>query len=443
MKIAILGYGVEGKAIENYFKTHPYDDPSKNLHVEPTGLELTVFDKFDADNLPDLSSFDVVFRSPSVRPPVQPDAFELLKNPSLIPEKPVWTSSTRYFYNLVDRNHIIGITGTKGKGTTCSITTALLKNLGYRVHLVGNIGTPAITALDNIIAEPDTDYFVVYEMSSFQLWDLEKSPHVAAVLRISPDHLDVHRDFNDYVNAKSNIARHQVPGDYCIYYVNNADSVKTAEYSDGDLIPYPLVENREKLDKLLDNLQIPGAHNRENAEAALEVVAAALKMTLDQLINAHHNQLTQALHDFKALPHRIQFVRELNQVSYYDDNYSSALPATEVAIKTFADRPVVLIAGGKDRHLDLTNHKKIFFESPNVKKVILIGELKQQLAEGVRPEKYDFADSLAEAVEKARFEAEKFDSAVVLMSPGAASFDMFENFGDRGDKFQAIVRELK
>ena len=91
----------------------------------------------------------------------------------------------------------------------------------------------------------------------------------------------------------------------------------------------------------------------------------------------------------------------------------------------------------------LTNHKKIFFESPNVKKVILIGELKQQLAEGVRPEKYDFADSLAEAVEKARFEAEKFDSAVVLMSPGAASFDMFENFGDRGDKFQAIVRELK
>ena len=443
MKIAILGYGVEGKAVEKYFQSHPFIDSEQNLNVSPDELELTVFDKFTADKLPDLSDFDIVFRSPSVRPPVRPDAFELLKNPNLIPAKPLWTSSTRYFYDHVDRQHIIGITGTKGKGTTCSIATAILKNLGYRVHLVGNIGTPAIETLDSIAAEPDEKYFIVYEMSSFQLWDLEKSPHVAAILRISPDHLDIHRGFNDYAQAKSNIARHQAPGDYCIYYANNADSVKIAEASDGELISYPLAENRVWLDQLLDNLQIPGTHNRENAEAALEVVAAALRLSLEQLVDTYHDQLTQTLRDFKALPHRIQFIRELNHVKYYDDNYSSALPATEVAIKTFSDQPVILIAGGKDRHLNLDGHKKAFFASPNVKKVILIGELKQQLANGISPEKYEFADTLPEAVNKARFEAERFDTTIVLMSPGAASFDMFQNFGDRGDQFQAIVQELQ
>ncbi len=443
MKIAILGFGVEGKSVEKYFKSHPYIDPEKNLHIEPNDLILTVFDHFPADQMPDLSEFDVVFRSPSVRPPVKPDAFELLKNPSLVPAKPIWTSSTKYFFNLVDRRHVIGITGTKGKGTTCSIVSALLKSLGRRTFLIGNIGTPAVEILDEIATQPDDNYSIVYEMSSFQLWDLEKSPHISAVLRISPDHLDVHRGFNDYLNAKSNIARHQTPGDYCVYYVNNSDSVKTAEVSSGELIPYPLVEHREKLDELLNQLQIPGEHNRENAEAALEIVAATLSMTLEQLLERHFDQLARALQNFKALPHRIQFIRELNHVKYYDDNYSSALPATEVAIRTFANQPVVLIAGGKDRHLDLANHKKAFFESPNVKKVILIGELKSQLANGARPEQYELANTLAEAVEKARFEAEKFDSAVVLMSPGAASFDMFENFGDRGDKFQTIVKELK
>ena len=279
-------------------------------------------------------------------------------------------------------------------------------------------------------------------MSSFQLWDLEKSPHIAGILRISPDHLDVHRGFVDYVAAKSNIARYQNPSDFCIYYGGSADAVKASESSDGELIAYPTIEGREKLDELLDELQIPGKHNRENAEAALSITSIALGLSLDQLLDQHFDILAKTLHNFQGLPHRIQFIRELNHVRYYDDNYSSALPATEVGIKTFADQPVILIAGGKDRHLDLSAHKKVFFESPNVKKAILIGEIKQQLANGVSPDKFEFADTLAEAIEKARFEAEKFDSAVVLMSPGAASFDMFKNFGDRGDQFQALVKEL-
>lgn len=413
MKIAILGYGVEGKSIEKYF----------------TGkADITIFDNFKPADLPDLSAFDLVFRTPSVNP-------NLLKHANL-------SSITDYFFDHVDLNHVIGVTGTKGKGTTCSLTTALLKALGYHTYLVGNIGTPALDILDEVNSQPDDHFFIIYEMSSFQLWTLQKSPHVAVVLRISPDHLDVHKDFAEYVAAKSNITKRQSADDFCIFYSENPDSRRIAECSKGTLIPYPSNHN---LDRLLDNLRIPGAHNRENAEAALNAVAAALKTDLKTLLDNHFDVLAKALHDFEGLPHRIQFIRELNGVKYYDDNYSSALPAAEVAIKAFEDRPVVLIAGGKDRNLNLSNHKKAFFESKNIKKVILIGETKEKLAEGQPQEKYEFATDLKTAVLKAKTTAEGLqakDKPVVLMSPGAASFDMFKNFNDRGDQFQAIVKEL-
>lgn len=441
MKIAILGYGVEGKAAEKYFQSHPYES------VPPSELELTVFDHFSVDDLPDLSGFDLVFRTPSV-------------NPHKIKSSRV-TSITDYFFDHVDLDHIIGVTGTKGKGTTCSLTKALLESLGYRVFLVGNIGEPAINSLDILKSQPDENYFVVYEMSSFQLWSLQKSPHVSAVLRISPDHLDIHDDYEDYLSAKSNITSHQTAKDYCIYYAKNSDSEKVAHESPGTLIPYPT--SNSKLNALLGHLQLPGAHNRENAEAALNLVAAALNLDLGTMIDTYHNQLTTALENFEGLPHRIQFVRELDGVKYYDDNYSSALPASEVAVKAFADHPVILIAGGKDRHLDYSAHQKLFFDSPNVKKVILIGELKEKLAENQDPSKYEFADALEEAVEQARAAAVKcsvepftsqnnsgvkastkpFTAPIVLMSPGCASFDMFKNFGDRGDQFQRIVNDLQ
>ena len=167
MKIAILGYGKEGHSAEAYFTKH--------------GNEVQIFDKFTEEELGkmDFSGFDMVLRSPSVRP------------------REGFSSMTRYFFDNCPAP-IIGVTGTKGKGTTCSMITAILKELGKNVYLVGNIGKPVIDVLDDLKA----DDIVVFEMSSFQLWDLEKSPHVAVVLRIEADHLNVHDGFDDYVNAK-------------------------------------------------------------------------------------------------------------------------------------------------------------------------------------------------------------------------------------------------
>ena len=434
MNIAVLGGGVEGNAVKKYFT-------ERGNHVQ-------IFDNFTDEEIKTfkLEDYDQVFRSPSVHP-----------------LDTSWNSITKYFFENC-KAKIIGVTGTKGKGTTCSIIVSILKEIiknsewtSREVFLVGNIGNPALEELDKITE----DDIVVYEMSSFQLWDLDKSPHVAVVLRVEQDHLDRHYNLEDYHQAKSNITRHQTENDYCIYYNENPNSERIGKLSKGKVSTYP-IERTEKVQAVLNELQIPGEHNVENAEAALLAVASFFNQSLEEFL-ANDNifeSVKTGIRNFKGLPHRIEFVRELNGVRYYDDNFSAAYPATDVAIKTFENDPTILIAGGKDRHLDLTDYKKRLETAKNLKKVILIGEIKKILAENQDPEKFEFAETLEEAVEKARAYAEKIaeDTSsnydlclpvtepahpVVLMSPGAASFDMFKNFKDRGEQFQTLVNNLK
>ena len=208
MKIAILGYGKEGKSSEKYF--------------QKKGDLVEVFDDFDEKKLSemDFSGFDLVLRSPSVHP------------------KNGFSSMTRYFFEHI-KSPVIGVTGTKGKGTTCSLITAILTAMGRKVYLVGNIGNPSLDILDE--AAPDD--VVVYEMSSFQLWDMEKSPEVAVVLRIEADHLNVHDGFSDYVAAKGHIAEFQKPEDVLVYFKNNEWSREIAEKSQAlHKFSYPLDE---------------------------------------------------------------------------------------------------------------------------------------------------------------------------------------------------------
>ena len=420
MKLAILGYGVEGKSVEKYFKTHSYKD------TPASEIEITVFDQFNDAEIKNLGleNFDVVFRSPSVR---------------LHPEiKANWDSITNYFFRNCPAK-IIGVTGTKGKGTTCTMAAALLESIGETVHVVGNIGRPALEELDKI-KENDV---VVYELSSFQLWDLKKSPFISVVLRIEPDHLDVHKDFEDYLNAKSNIVKHQTENDTCIYYLDNSYSVNIGKSGESKKLSYPL-DISEELLEILDNLSVPGAHNREDAEAALLTVYAYENpnLSFNDFLRANLDNFKTAFSGYVSLPHHIEFVRELNGVKYYDDNYSSAFPALDVAISAFGNQPVVLIAGGKDRGLDLSKVKERLASAGDLVKAILIGETKEKLATGMPKNKCILADDLKTAVETAQQIAEE-KSAYVIMSPGAPSFDMFKNFKDRGDKFQKIVKGLK
>ena len=418
MKILVLGYGVEGKSVERYFKND----------------ELDILDHFKKEELlsKDFSGYDLIFRTPSI-PPKFINA----------PQEKI-TSVTKYFFHHCPCP-IIGVTGTKGKGTTCTMTRDLLQALGKKVYLVGNIG---LASLD-VLPELTPNDVVVYELSSFQLWDMDLSPAVSVVLRIEPDHLDVHESFEEYVGAKQNLINFQTAKDFCVYFKDNPETQKLVAPTKATKLEYPYPEPA-----ILDELQVPGAHNREDAEAALLATFAFFKrhdeaLTFEDFLRQNEPALRKALHEFKALPHHIEFVRKLNGVSYFDDSFSTVSPALRACLDSFADTPFVLIAGGKDKGFDLTEVKRLIFDNPNLIKAVLIGETADKLAENEDSEKYvkagtDFtlAIKTAQALAEAKLSQAETKPPVVLLSPCASSFDMFASYKDRGDQFKKIVNEL-
>lgn len=458
MKIALLGYGKEGQATEKYFKAK-YPEAVFDVFEKETPEQL---------RQRDYSSYDIIFRSPSIPPfsldkktgPNESADSESSATPEGVngSNKPLFTSMTKYFFDHCPCP-IIGVTATKGKGTTCSFIKSLLDVEGADAYLVGNIGTPSIEVLDQLT--PDS--IVVYEMSSFQLWDLDKSPHIAVVGQIEPDHLNVHKDYADYLEAKANICRHQTENDFLIYYSPNPDSRRIAEHSvlyqtekivntsreelkkARHIIPYPI-----KLpDEIRKAVKLPGEHNLDNAIAAVAAVACWKNISPDEYIRVSTNTIIRGLSEFKGLPHRLEFLRELNGIKYYDDNFSTGTSSTRVAVNSFPNDKLVMIIGGRDKtgYEDLPEIYEIL-DTKNISKIILIGEMGRELARKYQDERFISADTLEDAVNKAKKTAEESaskiadTSVIVLMSPAAASFDMFESVYDRGDQFQQLINKL-
>lgn len=416
MKIALLGYGKEGKSTEAYFKKH-FED-----------LECDIFENFTYDEIKqnDYSSYDMVFRSPSVPPLHLPNE----------------TSVTKYFFNHCPCP-IIGVTATKGKGTTCSFIKSLLDAMNEDAYLVGNIGVPALDVLDKL--KPTS--VVVYEMSSFQLWDLEKSPHVAVLGQLEPDHLNVHKDYADYLAAKANITKYQTSDDYLIYYLENPETNRIAETSPAQRIFYPFPISKD----IESAITLPGIHNRNNALAAIAAVASYKNISPDEYLRDYKTEIIEGLKSFHGLPHRIEFLRELNGVKYYDDNFATNLSSTKVALDAFRSSNIILILGGRDKtnYEDLPELHKLI-QPLNISRVILIGESGHKLYQDFHEPKYILVESLKEAVAAAKQEAEILAAVgysdqdiIVLMSPAAASFDMFKNVYDRGDKYQSLIKNLE
>ena len=352
---------------------------------------------------------------------------------------------------------IPAVTGTKGKGTTSSFITSILRSSGKKVHLVGNIGVPALSVLPDIRPED----FVVYEMSSFQLWDIKYSPHIAVVLMIEPDHLDVHTDFEDYLKAKSNIRRWQNLNDICIYHPSNPFSQKIAsvtlatidQTTKGDYLNnihrYGIKDDGLvyiKDDFFYTNdrkicpiscVKLPGKHNLENACAAM---SAVLELKLD----ISDNQFAEGLRSFTGLPHRLKYVSEINDVKFYDDSISTTPGSAIAAIKSFTS-PKVLILGGSYKGGDFTDLVKEIKKS-NIRQIILMGDEANRIEQFLKDAgivKYVNLErcSMFEIVSKAASAASPGD--VVILSPACASFGMFKNYQDRGKKFINAVDLLK
>ncbi len=414
MNIALAGFGQEGRASYEYWNTPENTltiaDERETIDGLPDGIRTVV----GADAFAKLGEFDLIIRSPGINPKKLPYG-----------EK-VWSPTNEFFVKCPAP--IIGVTGTKGKGTTSSLIASILTAAGKTVHLVGNIGTPALTELPKI--KPDD--IVVFELSSFQLWDIKKSPQVAVVLGIEPDHLNVHDAMEDYVAAKANIVRFQTADDLMVFNRNNQIAVQIASLSPGRKAEYPF----ERGD-IVSTIQLPGPHNVENASAA---VAAVQDYVTDPEV------LKQGISSFTGLPHRIKFVREVGGVRFYDDSYSSAPAASIAALKSFND-PKIIILGGYEKHADFSDLASYVANDATVKKAVLIGQTKNRIAEefsrqGIADDRYvviddtDFSAIIRQAYEAAE------SGDVLLLSPGCASFDMFNNFTERGDRFVDIVNDL-
>lgn len=431
MKIAILGYGVEGKSAYNYYR-HLYPEADiiimDELPIPPDAQPADV-DILSGSHIFDNEIIaDIACRSPAISP-------HKIRTSGRV------TSATREFFDKCPAP-IIGVTGTKGKGTTSSFIHAILCAAGKKSWLVGNIGISALDLLPDI----STDNVVVYELSSFQLWDLEKSPHVAVVLMIEPDHLDTHKDFDDYVAAKSNIVRWQTESDIVVHEGSRGGtSAKIAELSAGQKVPY----NSDQGVHILDNyiwhgeqklcstavVKIPGKHNLENAAAA---VAATWEYVQDPTI------IAKGLSSFEGLPHRLKFVRELNGVSYYDDSIATTPGSAIAAINSFTT-PKILILGGSDKGSDFTDLYQAIIQN-DVRHVITIGAMGQKIATELKAQGYEnitecIKATMSQIVSTAQELSEPGD--VMIMSPACASFDMFKSYSDRGEQFVAAVESLE
>ena len=357
------------------------------------------------------------------------------------------TSEMELFFDLCPCK-IYAVTGSDGKTTTTSVIAELLKKQGYRVFLGGNIGFPLLPRIEQI--EPQDR--AVVELSSFQLISMRRSPDVAVVTNVTPNHLDVHKDYQEYVNAKANIFTHQTAGDIAVFNADNADTVEQAAKAVGEVrwfsrkqrvdngvfcengVIYeaangtvtPIMETKDVL--------LPGVHNIENYMAAFAAVRGMVS----------YETMREIAKTFGGVEHRIELIRTRKGVRWYNDSIASSPSRTIAGLNSFPEQ-VILIAGGKDKGISYAPLGPVV--NDHVKLLLLCGKTAGVIREAVeQAENYhgleilDVAD-YHEAVAIADARSQPGD--VVILSPASTSFDRFANFMERGQVFKAIVNELK
>lgn len=439
--IAIIGLGVSNIPLLEYLH-----ELGCNVTVFNTKeLDINLIEKLDSYNvkyylgenaLDNLKGFDIIFRSPSILPTRK----ELVKAKE---EGSIITSEVREVLNLCPCK-VIGITGSDGKTTTTTLINEILMANGYNTHLGGNIGTPLFTKLKDMKEED----IIVLELSSFQLMDFDISPDISIITNISENHLDIHKDFDEYIESKKNIYKYQsnsgilvtnldneitnkFQGNGETRYFSRSQKLEKGFYTDGKYIYY----NNEVIIDTKD-IKLRGVHNYEN-------ICTALTATID-LIDL--DKSIKAIKEFNGVEHRLEFIREINNVKWYNDSVSSSPTRTIAGLYSYQE-DIVLIAGGYDKNLDYTPIAGPILDK--VTKLILLGSTKEKIYEAVTNLNKEInknieiykCNSLQEVVDKA-YEVSN-ESEIVLFSPASASFDMFKNFADRGEQFKNLVNGIK
>ena len=447
-RVAIIGLGVSNIPLIDYLfnlqaNVTVFDERDKEKleedivnKIENYGFELVT----GKNALHFLRGYNIIFRSPSCLPTT-------LQLNSEQKRGAIVTSEIEMLMNTCPCK-IIGVTGSDGKTTTTTLIYEILKKGGYNCHLGGNIGIPLFTKVRDF----KEDDIVVLELSSFQLMGMEISPDISVITNISPNHLDKHSSYEEYIEAKKNIFNYQDSTGKVVLNYDNEITRSFKNEAEGKVVFF---SSKEKLDdgviyddgmikecedgvrKHLINVKdihLRGVHNYENICAAIAATSGLVSQETQ----------VEAIKEFKGVEHRLEFVREINGVKWYNDSIGTSPTRTIAGLNSF-DEKIVLIAGGYDKNLDYAPLARPILDK--VSKLILMGKTAPKIYDAVvnelAPDEV-FPIYRAKNVEQYVELAYKFaePGEIVLFSPASASFDMFKNFAERGEKFKELVNNL-
>ncbi|WP_027632589.1 UDP-N-acetylmuramoyl-L-alanine--D-glutamate ligase [Clostridium hydrogeniformans] len=443
-KVAVVGIGVSNIPLINFLiklgaQVTAFDKKNKEDlgQIAEEFLEKGIKLELGEGYLDRLTGFEVIFKTPGMR----------IDSEALVNAKKAGAKITSEMEEFVKycKAKIYGITGSDGKTTTTSIIYNLLKEEGITTWVGGNIGTPLFSKIEEI----KEDHRVVLELSSFQLMTMDVSPEIAMVTNLSPNHLDMHKDMEEYVDSKKNIFKYQDKDSVLILNRENEITYSFEKEAKGEVRMFTssrklengayyydgsLYLNGEKVCNKEDII-IKGMHNVENYLAAF--IAVKDEVSLETM--------KKVATTFTGVDHRNQFVREVNKVMYYNDSIGSSPTRTLATISVF-DKPVILIAGGSDKNIPFDDLAFRGYE--HIKEIVLMGATKHKIMDAFKKLKEEknievpchIVSNLEEAVEKTSQIAREGD--YVVLSPACASFDMFKNFEIRGNKFKELVEKL-
>ncbi len=446
---AIIGFGKEGQSILKYLATNQ--------------VEVTVFDKLDLNDLQQsardlLAQTKARYVSGDDYLSQALDCHIWFKSPGVLLPKDIvqnitshdirLTSQTAWFFEHCPAK-IIGITGTKGKGTTSKLISEILTAAGFNNYLTGNIG---LQSAFDVLQKVTSRDLVVFELSSFQLEFLKQSPAIGVCLMVTNDHLDYHESQQQYWSAKAPIAKYQLTNDVLFFNADYEGSLEIGSLGKGKKFaisktnPDADIYINESAESLTINLQnkqtqlpvknrkLLGKHNLENIAAAAGIAT---------YLNISPKIISDAVANFEGLPHRLQVIGKFNGVTYIDDSIATN-PDTTIAALNGVPGPIVLILGGADKKLDYSQLLSYLTSSPKLKKIVLVGEVghhlwaqlkKSNLQSNILGPHTNFQSAMDDVFKV----VDKNDS--VLLSPGATSFDMFANYAERGDVFSELVKK--
>lgn len=436
-KVLVYGLGVTGissvKALDKLgYDVYTYDKNKKNIKE----LEGYNYSPISDSKINDLK-VDFVIKSPGIKP--SDEVVKILEKENEI------ISDIEASERLFADKEKIAITGTNGKTSTTSMVAHIINECGENAYTVGNIGEGILWQVY------EKKGVFVEELSSFQLHDTSTyKPHIGAILNIKEDHIDWHGSFEDYIKSKLKLAANQDENDFLV--INHEDEITMKDKEDFKAQIYEFsslnevnkglylkdnkiylndrdIKNKEILD--VRDLAVIGRHNYENVMAAI---------LLTYLYGIKLEDIVKAIKTFKSISHRLEYVRTLSGIDFYNDSKGTNVDSSVKAIESF-DRPIIIIAGGYDKHIDYTDFVKAF--KKNGKLMVLMGETKCKLKELCDKYKvnYILVNDMKEAIDTAYKKGEEKD--VVLLSPASASWDMYKSYEIRGDEFKTLVNRLE